>query len=84
MSVCFGVEELTAYHVYLTVVRFLEGGGGSVNIKAIAVLPFKCCYCKQLDYMTIYMKENIKKIWLNATFLNDGHLIGTLASIMSL
>lgn len=62
MSVRFGVEELAAYHVYLTVVRFLEGGGGSVNIKAIAVLPFKCCYCKQLDYMTIYMKENIKKI----------------------
>lgn len=29
MSVCFGVEELTAYHVYLTVVRFLEGGGMS-------------------------------------------------------
>lgn len=32
MSVRFGVEELTAYHVYLTVVRFLEGGG-CVNIK---------------------------------------------------
>lgn len=32
MSVRFGVEELAAYHVYLTVVRFLEGGGGSVNI----------------------------------------------------
>lgn len=62
MSVRFGVEELTAYHVYLTVVRFLGGGGGSVNIKAIAVLPFKCCYFKQLDYMTIYVKENIKKI----------------------
>lgn len=60
MSVRFGVEELTAYDVYLTVVRFFWGGG--VNIKAIAVLPFKCCYCKQLDYMTIYMKENIKKI----------------------
>lgn len=29
MSVRFGVEELTAYHVYLTVVRFLEGGGVS-------------------------------------------------------
>lgn len=29
MSVRFGVEELTAYHVYLTVVRFLEGGGMS-------------------------------------------------------
>lgn len=60
MSVRFGVEELAAYHVYLTVVRFFRGGG--VNIKAIAILPFKCCYCKQLDYMTIYMKENIKKI----------------------
>lgn len=83
MSVCFGVEELAAYHVYLTC-QIFRRGGGSVNIKAIAVLPFKCCYCKQLDYMTIYMKENIKKIWLNATFLNDGHLIGTLASIMSL
>lgn len=31
MSVHFGVEELAAYHVYLTVVRFL--GGGGVNIK---------------------------------------------------